>query len=273
MFWRKKQRDFWVKVEYRPRLNIFDRNPRVAVITFSRPPVNALSLALQNEIHKAVQSVPHDGNVRCIFLRAEGNGFSGGGDLRELLEAIKGGEKTIIPFLQEGQEFMNAIAKNPVPVVAVIHGYALGGGCELALACRVRYALPYTRIGLTQVRFDILPGWGGTSRLTHLIGDSLAHDLIAKGIVLSVEDIESDARLRHLILRVVPSFHDALEDVKMRFRTNYLEAYVKRILWNNCPIVQTQAMMVSERKAFLRQVKRANPQERIKTFLHQKASS
>ena len=146
----------------------------VAVITLDNPPVNGLSFAVRAGLQAAFDSAVADDAVRALVITGAGRMFSGGADIREFGQTPPDGT----PHLPS---LFDAIEAQGKPVVAAMHGVALGGGCELALACHVRLAAPGTRVGLPEVTLGILPGAGGTQRMPRLIGVPAALDLIVSG--------------------------------------------------------------------------------------------
>ena len=146
----------------------------VAVITLQNPPVNGLGFAVRSGLQAAFDSAATDDAVRALVITGSGRMFCGGADIREFGQTPPAGT----PHLPSLFDAIEALDK---PVVAAIHGVALGGGCELALGCHVRLAAPGTRVGLPEVTLGILPGAGGTQRMPRLIGVPAALDLIVSG--------------------------------------------------------------------------------------------
>jgi 3-hydroxyacyl-CoA dehydrogenase len=146
----------------------------VRVIALAQPPLNVLSLAVRRRLADDLHAALTDDTVRAIVLTGAGTAFCGGGDIAEfdtqdvLLEP---GPGTLMSLIEEG----------PKPVVAALHGVALGGGLELAMACHARVAQAQTAVGLPEVQLGIVPGAGGTQRLPRLVGLELATDLIVHG--------------------------------------------------------------------------------------------
>ena len=153
---------------------------RVAVVTLHNPPVNGLGFAVRSELHNALATTAQDTAVSAVVLTGDGKMFSGGADIREFNLTPPSGTPPL-PAL------IDAIETSEKPVVAAIHGVALGGGLELTLGCHARLATPGTRLGLPEVTLGFVPGAGGTQRLPRLIGVPDALDLIVNGLRVTAE--------------------------------------------------------------------------------------
>jgi 3-hydroxyacyl-CoA dehydrogenase len=156
----------------------------VAVITLDSPPVNGLGFAVRNGLHAALESALSDDAVGALVVTGGGKMFCGGADIREFGQAPPPGT----PHLPTVIDVLEASTK---PVVAAIHGFALGGGLELALGCHLRVAAAGTRVALPEVTLGIVPGAGGTQRLPRLIGVPAALDVIVTGKMISAADAEA----------------------------------------------------------------------------------
>ena len=152
------------------------RQDNIGIVRIDNPPVNALSLAVVAQLTEAVRQVAADPALGALVVCAAGRTFPAGADASEFSQP----GYSAAGFLA----LMQAIETLPIPVVAVLHGTALGGGLELALACHYRVALKGTRVGLPEVLLGVLPGGGGTQRLPRLAGPVLALDMMASGRML-----------------------------------------------------------------------------------------
>ncbi len=162
---------------------ILEKDNHVATLTINHPPANAINLATLEEINKALDDVEQDGETRVLVITGAGDkGFSAGFDVTDAANAHKTGPK--------GQQVWTRIDRFTKPVVAAINGFALGGGCELALACHFRIMVntPKAKIGLPELNLGIIPGWGGTQRMTRTIGRSKALEMILFSKRLNAED-------------------------------------------------------------------------------------
>src|SRR5690606_5824608 len=139
----------------------FTREGEIGVITVANPPVNALSQPVRAGLEAAVRTGLADAEVQAMVLICDGATFIAGADIREFGKPLA--EPSLVPVI----DAMESASK---PMVAAIHGTALGGGLEVALGCHYRVAVPSARVGLPEVNLGLLPGAGGTQRLPRLIG-------------------------------------------------------------------------------------------------------
>jgi enoyl-CoA hydratase len=179
---------------------IVERAGSIATITLNRPAVlNALNAELLRRLDDALVALRGDAGVRAVILTGAGErAFAAGADIAELagLDGAVAGERTA----RAGQRVTQLLESLPVPVVAAINGFALGGGCELAMACDIRIASDNAKFGQPEVNLGILPGYGGTQRATRLLGPGAALYLCLTG-----ETIDAVEALRiGLVQRVVP---------------------------------------------------------------------
>lgn len=170
----------------------------VATINLARPPVNALNFEMQGEVKAAAEECARRDDVRAVVIYGGEKSFAAGADIKEM-EALSA-EEMAVRGLQIGESF-TAVAKIPKPVVAAITGYALGGGCELALCADVRIAADNVRMGQPEILLGIIPGAGGTQRLARLVGPAVAKDLIFTGRIVEA----SEALAIGLVNRLVPT--------------------------------------------------------------------
>ena len=178
-----------------------DREDRgaVAVLVLNRPEaLNALSLEMLDELDAHLDAIERDGDLRAIVIIGGGEkAFTAGADIRHMANATALQARA---YAQRGHELTTRIETFPKPVIAAVNGYALGGGCELALACDIRLAADTARFGLPEVNLGILPGWGGTQRLARATSAGFAKELIFTGRQVKAEE----ARAAGLVNAVVP---------------------------------------------------------------------
>jgi len=144
----------------------------IAIITIDSPPVNALSQSVRSGLVESVNTVDADPAIKAIVLICAGRTFIAGADISEF------GKPPLEPFLPDVLQTLDNCSK---PIIAALHGTALGGGLETALACRYRIALPGARVGLPEVNLGLIPGAGGTQRLPRIAGLESALDMITSG--------------------------------------------------------------------------------------------
>jgi len=153
------------------------RSASVATIVLHDPPYNRLSIALIDALEEAVDEVERDPNVRSVVLRGAGDeNFSVGADIREFGAAAA--SKGIRGFIEQRLRVIRSIETMSKPVVCAIRGACLGGGLEIALACHFRIGARGAKIGLPEVELGVVPAWGGTQRLTHIVGRARALEII-----------------------------------------------------------------------------------------------
>lgn len=150
----------------------------VGTIRLERPPMNALSVQVQQELRAAAREATQREDVRAVVVYGGPKVFAAGADVKEM----SGWSYTeAVDASRELQACFTAVAEIPKPTIAAVTGYALGGGCELALCCDLRVAGDNARLGQPEILLGIIPGAGGTQRLTRLVGPSRAKDLIFTG--------------------------------------------------------------------------------------------
>ena len=177
---------------------IFDLEADIATITFNRPKaLNALSSELLKEFAQALDDIAANEAVRVVILTGSGEkAFVAGADITELATFDALQAKL---FAKAGHDVLGRLQTLPIPVIAAVNGYALGGGSELALACDFIYASENAMFGLPEIKLGLIPGFGGTQRLARLIGKNMAKELIFTGRMLSAEE----ARQAGLVNKVI----------------------------------------------------------------------
>ena len=166
---------------------LLERGDRIAVVTVNRPKVlNALNTETLDELRRLVLALKHDDSVRCVILTGTGEkSFIAGADINELaVQSPTGGRD----HAMRGQHVLDLIENMGKPVIAAINGYALGGGCELAMACTIRIAAETARIGQPEINLGIIPGYAGTQRLARLVGRGRALEILLTGDPISAQE-------------------------------------------------------------------------------------
>jgi enoyl-CoA hydratase len=168
---------------------IYEKSEGIATITLNRPEaLNSFSKEVVDEVLQAVEDIRNDENVRVVILTGAGEkSFSTGADIKAMkgMNALKARELSLM-----GEKLCSAFENLEKPVIAAINGYALGGGLEVAMACDLRIAVENARIGQTEVNIGLIPGWGGTQRLTRLIGKTKAKELVFSGKIVDAKTAE-----------------------------------------------------------------------------------
>ena len=166
---------------------LLEKKNAIAYVTVNRPKVlNALNMATMEELRTAFHDIKSDAGVRVVILTGAGEkAFIAGADISELAkhDAVSGKEYT-----HRGQSVLNLIENLGKPVIACINGFALGGGCEIAMACTMRLVAENAKLGQPEVKLGIIPGYGGTQRLPRLVGKGLAMQLVLTGEMITAQE-------------------------------------------------------------------------------------
>ncbi|MXZ81672.1 MAG: enoyl-CoA hydratase [Gammaproteobacteria bacterium] len=204
---------------------ITEREDDISIITFNRPEaLNSISVRLRAELADALEDMSGDGRIRVIVLTGSEKAFAAGADIKEMQD--KG---YMDMYLSDNASTLQAVLRDcRKPVIAAVSGYALGGGCELAMMCDFILAADNARFGQPEISIGALPGWGGTQRLTGLVGKSKAMDMCLTGRMMDAGEAERSG----LVSRVFP-LEDFMDEVKQ---------VAARVASNSVPV----AMMIKE---------------------------
>ncbi len=230
---------------------LFEKKNSIAYVTINRPKVlNALSSATIEELRAAFHDIKRDDNVRVVILTGTGEkSFVAGADIGELAkqDAVDGKEYT-----HRGQSVLNLIENLGKPVIACINGFALGGGCELAMACTMRLASENARLGQPEVKLGIIPGLGGSQRLPRLVGKGIANQILLTGEMISAQEAlriglvnevvaaaelipRAEAIAQKIIANAPLAVQYALEAVNKGMETSLAEGlYLEAVLFGVC---------------------------------------
>ena len=148
----------------------------VAIATISRPPANALSQGLIQDVNTLLDVVENDDAVRVVVIHGEGRFFSAGADIKEFTSVQSGEEFAVLA--KNGQDVFERLENFSKPVIAAIHGAALGGGLELAMGCHMRFVTENAKLGLPELSLGIIPGFAGTQRLPRYVGVAKAAEMM-----------------------------------------------------------------------------------------------
>ncbi|HWP99834.1 MAG TPA: enoyl-CoA hydratase-related protein [Vicinamibacterales bacterium] len=189
---------------------LLERDGPVAIVTINRPEKrNALNAQVVDELRRAILELKHDDGVRAVVLTGAGDkAFVAGADIGELAEEtpVAGRDRAL-----RGQHVLDLIERLGKPVIAAINGVALGGGCELAMACTLRLAADTARLGQPEINLGLMPGYAGTQRLPRLVGKGRALELLLTGEPIGAEE----AWRIGLVNRVVPAAELRAEAVRL----------------------------------------------------------
>jgi enoyl-CoA hydratase len=167
-------------------IKVEELEPGIVTITVNRPDkLNALNVQVLGELKSAATTLQSRDDLRVVILTGEGRAFVAGADIAAMSDL---NADEALTFGAEGHETMDAIAAIPVPVIAAVNGFALGGGLELAISCDLIYASSKAKMGLPEVGLGIIPGFGGTQRLGRLIGWHAARELVFSGRTIGAEE-------------------------------------------------------------------------------------
>lgn len=206
---------------------------RIATITVNRPDkLNALNDEVIRELGDAIDTLGADGNVGGIILTGAGRAFIAGADISELRAKSP---SQVHELARRGQEIFRRFELSPKPVIAAVNGFALGGGCELAMSCHIRIASDAAKFGQPEVKLGITPGYGGTQRLARLIGRGRALQLLLTGEMIDA----AEAYRLGLVNRIVGSGESVVDGAR---------AMLKQMLVN-APLALAQCIDVVHRGA------------------------
>jgi enoyl-CoA hydratase/carnithine racemase len=185
---------WWVLLFESPRKEVMtyenillEKKNSIAYVAVNRPKVlNALNMATMEELRAAFHDIKNDAEIRVAILTGSGEkAFVAGADIGELAKQDAVSAKQ---YAHRGQNVLNLIENLGKPVIACINGFALGGGCELALACTMRLASDNAKLGQPEVKLGIIPGYGGSQRLPRLVGKGLAMQMVLAGETITAQE-------------------------------------------------------------------------------------
>lgn len=245
----------------------FSAHDGVVVLTLNRPPINALSRAVLDELRAALEQCAVDSQTRAVVITsALSNVFSAGADLQEFKELTR---QDLQGFVACGQELFSYMESTPKPIIAAVRGVAMGGGCELALACDLRVAGQSARFAQPEVNLGLIPGWGGTQRLPRLIGKTVGLEMVLTG-----ESISADRALAvGLVNKVVPN-NQVLDEAQrvaqtLAFKSPLALAMIKKAVHLGMDL-SLRGGVEMEATFFLEAAATRDAQDGIQTFLEKR---
>ncbi len=203
----------------------------VCLVTINRPDkLNAMNIDVANELIATFNDINSNDEIKCVILTGSGDrAFSAGADI-SYMSKITADESVV--YAKLGQKVTNTIEHTRQPVIAAVNGFALGGGCEVAMSCDIRIASEKARLGQPEVTIGIPPGWGGTQRLMRLVGIAHAKDMVYTGRMVKADEALSMG----LVNRVVPH-GDLMDEVKrvadMICKNSSMGVQMSKIAMNN----------------------------------------
>lgn len=176
---------------------LIDKSEGIVTVTISRPQaLNALNIEVLDDLRAVIQQFYDDRNAHGMIITGDGEkSFVAGADIKEFSSIDSSNARA---FSERGQQLFKRIEESSKPILAAVNGFALGGGCELAMACHIRIASQNARFGLPEVTLGIIPGYGGTQRLPQLVGRGKAFELILTGEMISADDAKSIGLVNHV---------------------------------------------------------------------------
>lgn len=193
-------------------LVVLRQEGRVTILTFQNGPVNVSSKEVVRQLGQHLTQLQTDNTVGALVLTGAGRkAFVAGADITGFPGIIARGETGIREYLMEDHRVFRQLAEFPKPVIAAVNGLALGGGLELALMCDIRIAEEHARFGMPEITLGMFPGYGGTQRLTRLVGTSIAKELIFTGRMFDAQE----ALRIGVVSRIVPDGESLISAVKL----------------------------------------------------------
>lgn len=229
--------------------------------------LNALNFATLEEIRNIFNEVADNKDIKSVIITGSGDkAFIAGADISEIAEL---NELNARKFAENGQEIFSLIENCHKPVIAVVNGFALGGGCELAMACHMRVATANAKFGQPEVNLGIIPGYGGTQRLTFLVGRGKANELMMTGDMIGAEE----AKDLGLVNYVLPTKSDAIakaEEILKKIMSKAPLAIGMIVDCVNAVYIQEENGYQTEANSFARCVKSGDYKEGTRAFLEKR---
>ena len=165
---------------------IVEKKEGVGIITLNRPDsLNTLNTATLSELSTSIDDLEEDSDIKVVILSGAGRAFVAGADIKEMKDMTPLEAKE---FSTRGHDLLKKIEESRLPFIAAVNGHALGGGCEIMMACDIRIAAKKAKIGQPEINLGVLPGFGGTQRLPRLVGTGRAKELLYTGKIIEAEE-------------------------------------------------------------------------------------
>ncbi|RJX15813.1 crotonase [Candidatus Bathyarchaeota archaeon] len=249
---------------------LVEKKDGVAKITLNRPEkLNSINKDVIQDLSLALEDIRKDENVRVVVITGAGDrAFSAGADI-SMLKEIKTPVEARELIWSAVEKVIRAIENLEKPVIAAVNGLALGGGCELAMACDIIIASDKARFGQPEINLGVLPGWGGMSRLAMIVGFQKAKELVFTGDMISAEEAEKIG----LVNKVVPAekFNEAVDELvnKLLSKSPIALKLAKEAV-NRGPGIDVEAALARDRELFALSVSSEDAKEGLSAFLEKR---
>jgi enoyl-CoA hydratase len=246
---------------------LLEKSQGIATLTFNRPEkLNALSPEMAGELREALNEISQDAAIRVLLFKGEGRAFMAGVDVKTFLGA---NPLSIRPFMHRAHDFLFRLEALDIPVIAVVHGFALGAGFEIALACDFIYAAESAKLGLPETTLGIIPGAGGTQRLTRLVGRSAAKEIIMTGRMVDA----GEAKAAGIVAKVFPEdklWEETLKTAQVLAKKGRVSLGAAKQAINRGADVDLRTGCALEVDLFALCFASSDPQEGAKAFLEKR---
>ncbi len=246
----------------------YEASDGVALITIDRPKaLNALNPQVLSEVKQAFEKAEQDDEVRCVVLTGGGKAFVAGADIAEMakMNAMQGRAFSI-----KGQAILSYIENLDKPVIAAVNGFALGGGCEIAMACDFIYASEKAKFGQPEINLGIVPGFGGTQRLTRRVGPGWAMELCLTGAVISAAEAK-EIGLVNRVFAPEELMDKVMETAKLMAVKGRAALRSAKMLINNGQDMDQAKAIALEAEHFAVNFSSGDQQEGMNAFLEKRA--
>ncbi|MFD2211084.1 enoyl-CoA hydratase [Virgibacillus halophilus] len=245
----------------------YEKKENVATLTIQSPPANALSSKLLKELAEKLDSMERDPELKAVIIKGEGRFFSAGADIKEFTSLQEASDYESLSA--DGQQIFARMERFSIPIIAVIHGAALGGGLELAMACHIRLASSDAKLGLPELNLGIIPGFAGSQRLPRYVGNAKAYEMILTGAPISGKEAASFGLVNKALTEeeLFPAAEKLAGNIAQKSKPA-----IKRIM-QLIPYANTNAIAEgskAEAKAFGEIFGSEDAKEGIEAFLHKR---